>query len=158
MQEKVVEQKIKEQEFKRQKQEEATKEYAKSVYSVLEKGELNGLKLDPKVQNMIYNGLIQPNYTSANGSPTNLFGHLLEKHQFIEPRHDLIAEALWLLADPDGYKKQLTNNINNKVTKETVRKLKMEEASKGKSSEYEQESSRKPSLKKRNRRNFFESK
>jgi hypothetical protein len=56
------------------------------------------------VQGLLFSGLVQPNYPSISGKPTNLLGHLLEKYQFVEPRHDLIAEALWLLADPNGYK------------------------------------------------------
>lgn len=156
MQEQVVEQKIKEQEIKRQKQEEATKEYTNDVYKVIEKGEIDGLKLNPKVQNMLFTGLTQANYTSVNGKPTNLLGHLLEKHQFIEPKHDLIAEALWLLADPKGYKENLSKNIETNVTKKTVRELKTEEASKNKSSQQEFKAPDKQKIKRSvKQRNFF---
>ena len=81
--------------------------YIENVYNTLEKGELNGLKLDNRTQNMLYAGLVQSNYPSISGKQTNMLGHLLEKYQWVEPRHDLIAEALWLLADPDSYKSKI---------------------------------------------------
>jgi hypothetical protein len=59
-----------------------------------------------------------------------LLGHLLERYQFIEPRYDLIAEALWLLADPDGYKNQIRTIAKSEATQDTVRKLKTEESRK----------------------------
>jgi hypothetical protein len=59
-----------------------------------------------------------------------MLGHLLEKYQWVEPRHDLIAEALWLLADPTGYKKTLGSTVEQDVTKKTMRTLKTEQQSK----------------------------
>jgi hypothetical protein len=79
---------------------------------------------------MLYSGLVAPNYPSISGKQTNLLGHLLEKYQWTEPRHDLIAEALWLLADPDGYKNKLRENAEKDATQKTVRMLKTEEANK----------------------------
>lgn len=135
MQEQVVQRKVAEQEQKRIKQENMSQQYAENIYSVLEPGELNGLKLDEKTQHMLYQGLINPNYQSANGSPTNMFGHLIEKHQFLEPNHGLIAEALWLLADPDGYKSQLSKGAKQKQVIDTVKKLKTEQSSRASSSQ-----------------------
>ena len=79
---------------------------------------------------MLYSGLVQPAYPSISGKPTNMLGHLLEKYQFVEPRHDLIAEALWLLADPEGYKNKLKDQGTQSATEKTVRMLKTEEAKK----------------------------
>lgn len=137
MQEKVLEQRVKEQESRRKQQEQASQQYAESIYKALEPGNLNGLKMNNKVQNMLYQGLIQPNYTAANGAQTNLFGHLIEKHQFHEPNHGLIAEALWLLADPDGYKKEVSRVASNEHAEETARKLKTAEQNKTGSSHSE---------------------
>ena len=130
MQEQIVQRQIVEQEQKRKQQEQASLQYADSIYSVLEKGELNGLKLNQKTQSMLYSGLIQPNYPSVSGQNTNLFGHLIEKHQFVEPNHGLIAEALWLLADPDGYRAEMAKGTKNEVVTETTRTLKTEQANK----------------------------
>ena len=104
--------------------------YMDDVYKTLLPGELNGLKLDKKTQNMLFAGLLQTDKTFANGQPTNLLGHLLEKYQRVEPNHALVAEALWLLADPEGYKTKVREVTKKEVTAETLRKLKQEESSK----------------------------
>lgn len=131
MQEAIISQKLAEQEQRQSAQAQAAKQYVGSVYKTLEKGELNGLKLDRKTQEMIYSGLIQPRYPSISGRPTNLLGHLLEKYQYgQEPRHDLISEALWLLADPNGYREKLREQGKNGATEKTVRMLRTEEANK----------------------------
>lgn len=126
--EKEVAKKIAEQEQQKQKQQAIANEFIDSVYGVLEKGELGGVKLDRKTQNMLYSGLVQPGYPSITGKPTNLLGHLLEKYQWVEPNHELIAEALWLLADPDGFKNKVKSQGTRVATEQTVRSLKTEEA------------------------------
>ena len=130
MTERQMARKLQEQEALRQQQAEQARLYMDSVYKVLEPGELNGVKLDRKTQNLLFTGLTQPNYPSVSGRPTNLLGHLLEKYQYVEPNHGLISEALWLLADPDGYKAKLRENNKKEVVAETVRKLKSEEKNK----------------------------
>ena len=128
MQEQVVAQRLAEQERLKHQQQEASKAYMHNVYSVLQPGELNGVKLDKKTQAMLYSGLVQPNYPSMSGRPTNLLGHLLEKYQYVEPRHDLIAEALWLLQDPEGYRNKIKDTGKTEAVEKTVRQLKTEEA------------------------------
>ena len=58
----------------------------------------------------------------------------LEKYQFVEPRHDLIAEALWLLSDPDGYKNKVKNLGSQDAVANTVRQLKTAQSKKNISS------------------------
>ena len=130
MQEEIVARQLAEQELKRQQQEEAARAYTDNVYSTLVNGEIGGIRLDKKVQSMLYSGLVQPNYPSISGKPTNLLGHLLEKYQFVEPRHDLIAEALWLLADPNGYKSKIKEQGGKQATEKVVRQLKTEQSRK----------------------------
>ena len=130
MHEEVVARKLAEQEYKKQQQAEQAKDYQDNVYNTLAAGELGGLKLDKKVQGMLYSGLVQPSYSSISGKQTNLLGHLLEKYQFVEPRHDLIAEALWLLSDPDGYRSKVKEQGSKATTEKVVRQLKTEEARK----------------------------
>jgi hypothetical protein len=127
MQESIVQHKLAEQEAQKQRQAEAAQSYTENVYNTLLNGELNGLKIDRKTQSMLYSGLVQPNYPSISGRNTNLLGHLLEKYQFVEPRHDLIAEALWLLQDPDGYRSKLKSQGSNESVAKTVKTLKTEE-------------------------------
>lgn len=155
MQEQIVAQQLAEQETRKVQQQEAAESYMESVYETLKPSELNGLKIDKKTQSLLYTGLVQPAYPSISGKPTNLLGHLLEKYQFVEPRHDLIAEALWLLADPESYRNEIRKNAKNESVKETVRSLKTEEQRKQTfSSVVEEEPKRTPKIA-RNTGNFF---
>ena len=128
--EKQVQYKIQQQESLSQQQAEQAEYYMDNVYKTLEPADLNGLKLDKKTQNLLFTGLVQPNYQSVSGNQTNLLGHLLEKYQFVEPNHGLVAEALWLLADPEGYRTKVREVQKKDVVAETVRKLKSEQAGK----------------------------
>ena len=127
MQEQIIAHQLAEQERKKEQQEKAARVYTDNVYNTLVSGELGGIKLDKKTQSLLYSGLVQPNYPSISGKPTNLLGHLLEKYQFVEPNHSLIAEALWLLADPDGYKGRVREIGGKQATEKVVRQLKTEE-------------------------------
>jgi len=149
MQEEIVARQLAEQEQKKSQQEKAAKAYTENVYSTLAKGEIGGVKLDRKVQSLLYSGLVQPSYSSISGKQTNLLGHLLEKYQFVEPRHDLIAEALWLLADPTGYKAKVKEQGSRQAVEKTVRQLKTEESRKLTSSSRDDEDDqrRRPSAK-----------
>lgn len=135
MQEQIVARQLQQQETKRKQQEQQAAIYTDNVYKVLEPGELNGLKLDKKMQNMLFSGLTQANYPSISGRPTNLLGHLLEKHQYVEPNHGLIAEALWLLSDPEGYKAKIKATGGKEQVEKTVRTLKTEQSNKSTSSQ-----------------------
>jgi hypothetical protein len=126
--EKEVARRIAEQEKQKEQQQAIAGQFVDSVYGVLEKGEIGGVKLDRKTQNMLYTGLVQPGYPSISGKPTNLLGHLLEKYQWVEPNHELIAEALWLLADPEGFKTKIKSQGTRVATEQTVRSLKTEQA------------------------------
>ncbi len=131
MQEKIVAQKLQAQQMKQAQQAEASKQYMDSVYHTLKDGDLAGMKLDKKTQSLLYNGLVQPAYPSVSGKNTNLLGHLLEKYQFQEPNYGLISEALWLLADPGGYKSRIMEMGAKKNTEKVVRQLKTEQANRG---------------------------
>ncbi len=130
MQEQVVQQQLAQQEQLRQQQEEAANAYVNNVYEALRSAEVNGLKLDKKTQAQLYTGLVQPQYPSISGRPTNLLGHLLEKYQFVEPNYPLIAEALWLLSDPESYRNNLKRAGGNEKVEQTVRQLKTEQSNK----------------------------
>jgi hypothetical protein len=130
MQEQIIERKLKEQEQRKQKQIEASNNYKKTIYDTLAKGELNGIKLNPSIQNMLFKSLTEPVHISINGNNTNLFGHLIEKYQYLEPRLDLISEATWLLADPEGYKNSIKQMGSNEQNEKIVRSLKTEQYNK----------------------------
>jgi hypothetical protein len=130
MQDEIIARQLAEQEHKKNMQSEQAKAYQETVYNTLANGAIGGIRLDKKVQGLLFSGLVQPNYPSISGKPTNLLGHLLEKYQFVEPRHDLIAEALWLLADPNGYKNKVREQGSKQALEKTVRQLKTEESRK----------------------------
>jgi hypothetical protein len=138
MQEEIIERELAEQEERKQMQAEQARAYQENVYNTLANGTIGGLKLDKKVQGLLFSGLVQPNYPSISGKPTNLLGHLLEKYQFVEPRHDLIAEALWLLADPNGYKSRVREIGSRQATEKVVKQLKTEQSRRLNSSVNEQ--------------------
>jgi hypothetical protein len=103
----------------------------------------------------LYEGLVKANYTSVTGKQTNLLGHLLEKYQFIEPNHSLIAETLWLLNDPESYRKNLIQQGKNLQQEKVIKQLKTEQ-NKGGSSSVQPEDEE-PAVRKikRNKDNFF---
>ena len=138
MQEEILMDRLAEQEQMKKQQETAARQYMQNVYEALKPGEVNGIKLDKKTQANLYQGLVQPNYPSyMSGKKTNLLGHLLEKYQFVEPNYGLIAEALWLLSDPDSYRSELKKQGKNTAVEQTVRQLKTEQSRKNVSSSYD---------------------
>ena len=142
MQEEFVQSQIAEQESRKIQQEQAADTYMKSVFEALRPAEINGLKLDKKTQAQLYSGLVQPNYPSISGRPTNQLGHLLEKYQFVEPNYPLIAEALWLLSNPDEYRQTLVKQGKNQAVEQTVRQLKTEQSRKNVSTYQEEDETR----------------
>ena len=139
MQEQIVKYHVQEQEQKKQQQEQAADAYMQNVFEALRPAEINGLKLDKKTQAQLYSGLVQPQYPSISGRPTNQLGHLLEKYQFVEPNYPLIAEALWLLSNPEEYRGALMKQGKNAAVEQTVRQLKTEQSRKNVSTYQEEE-------------------
>lgn len=142
MQEEIVQAQLAEQEARKQQQEQAAQAYMQNVFEALRPAEINGLKLDKKTQAQLYSGLVQPQYPSISGRPTNLLGHLLEKYQFVEPNYPLIAEALWLLSNPEEYRQNLVKQGKNQAVEQTVRQLKTEQSRKNVSTYQEEEEPR----------------
>lgn len=161
MQAEIVQQQLEEQEEKKKMQAQQARAYQENVYNTLSEGAIGGIKLDKKIQSLLFSGLVQPNYPSISGKPTNLLGHLLEKYQFVEPRHDLIAEALWLLADPNGYKNRVREQGSKQATEKVVKQLKTEQSRKlasSTNSQYDEAQSRPaaaPQSKKISKNNLF---
>ena len=139
MQEQIVESQLQEQEYRKQQQQSAANAYQQNVFEALRPAEINGLRLDKKTQAQLYSGLVQPQYPSISGKPTNLLGHLLERYQFVEPNYPLIAEALWLLSSPDDYRNNLMKQGKNQAVEQTVRSLKTEQSRKNISTHHEEE-------------------
>jgi hypothetical protein len=139
MQEKIVQYHVEQQEAMKQQQEQAADAYMQNVFEALRPAEINGLRLDKKTQAQLYTGLVQPQYPSISGRPTNQLGHLLEKYQFVEPNYPLIAEALWLLSNPEEYRQTLMKQGKNQAVEQTVRQLKTEQGRKTANTYFEEE-------------------
>ena len=144
MQEQIVVAQLQEQEYRKQQQQQAAEAYQQNVFEALRPAEINGLKLDKKTQAQLYSGLVQPQYPSISGKPTNLLGHLLERYQFVEPNYPLIAEALWLLSNPEEYRGSLMKQGKTQAVEQTVRQLKTEQSRKSISTYQEEEQDNKP--------------
>jgi hypothetical protein len=144
-------------EFSRQ-QREAAQMYVANVGYALQKGDLNGLKLDRKTQAMLYEGLTNVAYPSASGKPTNLLGHMLDRIQYVEPNFELLAEATYLLSDPEGYRNSIRQQGKNVATTEIAKKLKADQMNNAGGGGFEMEEvDNKPAKKKLSRpRNLFE--
>jgi hypothetical protein len=144
-------------EFSRQ-QREAAQMYVSNVGQALQKGDLNGLKLDRKTQAMLYEGLTNVAYPSASGKPTNLLGHMLDRIQYVEPNFELLAEATYLLSDPEGYRNSIRQQGKNVATTEIAKKLKADQMNNAGGGGFEMEEvDNKPAKKKLSRpRNLFE--
>lgn len=151
----VIAKKLADQENIKKRQQAAAQNYMTNVYETLKPGQLNGVKLDKKTQSMLYYGLTEPNYPSVSGRPTNLLGHLLEKYQYVEPDHSLVAEALWLLADPKSYKKKLLEQGQTIAASDVAKKLKMEQTIKNSATPVIEKDERRTKRIKGNDDNFF---
>jgi len=127
--EQIVQQKLAEQEAARQKQLETARQYTETVQSQIEGIEdIGGVKVDLNRKKALLNDFLQASYTTVSGRPTNKLGHLLEKYQYAEPNYSLLAEALWLLSDPEDYREQQRQLGSNTTVGKVVRTLKTEAA------------------------------
>ena len=134
----------------KQKINEQLKLYNESIKNTLMSKDINGIEMSGKVKNMIFNGLTANNYQTVNGRKTNLLYHLLERKQYLQPDHSLIAEVTWLLADPEGYRNAVRKSVKKEVTEQTASKIKNEQQGAG---NQQQQNERK--VIKRPMRNFF---
>lgn len=125
----IVQEKLKEQQQAKVRKEKAREQYSNTVIKTLQTANLNGIPLNEKVQNMLYYGLTDSTrYQTAEGKPTNALGFLLEQHQFgANPNFSLVAEALWLLADPQNYKDSIKKTVEKATNEKTARLLRTEQ-------------------------------
>jgi hypothetical protein len=124
MQKEELDKKIKEQEEKKRLIEEKLESFQKGIRKVVSSGKLSNLEVDKQKLKELEQGITQSTFDSITGKKTNLLGHLIEKYAFVEPNHELLLEALWLLKEPEEYKKHLIALGEKKATTETIRKLK----------------------------------
>lgn len=129
MEQKMLANKLAQQEEFRKQQIAQKQAYMDNIYQTLKPGELNGVKLNSDKQKFLWDELTNAKYQSMSGQQTNLLGKLLEEYQFGKTqRYDLIAEALWLLADPQDYKDSIARNYVNDANGQALNTLKTEQS------------------------------
>lgn len=151
MQVEEVNRRLRYQQEQKQKLMEQMELYNNSIRNTLSQADINGVNMPSKTKNMIYSGLTTNNYQLISGRKSNLLYHLLEKKQFVEPDHALIAEVTWLLSDPEGYKNAVRDSVRNKLANETAEKIKSEQQGKSSSQQMGERRTLKRPVK-----NFFE--
>jgi hypothetical protein len=124
MQKEELDKRIKEQEERKKQIEEKLEFFQKGIRKVVSSGKLSNLEVDKQKLKELEQGITQSTFDSITGKKTNLLGYLIEKYAFIEPNHELLLETLWLLKEPEEYKKHLISLGEKKATTETIRKLK----------------------------------
>lgn len=142
-----IDREVKEAEMRNKAQLAAVAKYRETVYNTVSAGELNGIKITPSVQNMLFNGLVE----SVDG-----IRELLTKAN-VKTDMAHLSEVFWLLKDPKGYKETLKQAGATESTEDTVRKLKTAADNKKAGSQMEQIKSGSAARKgvKRTEVNFF---
>lgn len=142
-----IDREVKDAELRNKAQLAAVAKYRETVYNTVSAGELNGIKITPSVQNMLFNGLVE----SVDG-----IRELLTKAN-VKTDMAHLSEVFWLLKDPKGYKETLKQAGATESTEDTVRKLKTAADNKKASSQMEQIKSGSAARKgvKRTEVNFF---
>jgi hypothetical protein len=150
----IMQNKLAAQEESKKRATKASEKYAETVFNHLNKSDLNGLPLTNKVQTMLYHGLTESNqYQDRNGNPTNALGHLIEEHQFGENGSpSVLLEALWLMADPQGYRNSVLTLGQKGAHAKTLRSLKTAESETTTSSNKQGEGGKTPTREKNVRR------
>lgn len=123
-QQQIIDKELKDQEIRKQQHEKAAIKYREDIIEALKPDTLEGLKITSTIKGMLFDGLTQSNYPSVSGRKTNLFGHLIEKYNYVEPNPKLIAEALWLLKDRKAYHEAIKATGNAEIIGDIAKKLK----------------------------------
>lgn len=115
----------KDQKALKDKNDAAVLKYHENVVGTLQKGELNGLKITPTTQQMLYEGIAQFKYPSVrHKAPITEVEALLEQNIFRKPNLSLVAKVAWLLKDEAGFEEAVKKAAGKEIVKEAVIKLK----------------------------------
>tara|TARA_R110002126_G_scaffold287899_1_gene440985 strand:- start:20 stop:1318 length:1299 start_codon:yes stop_codon:yes gene_type:complete len=125
----IMKKKLDEQEQSRERAEVAKNKWGETIFHNLNKPDLNGIPLSNKVQTMLYHGLTDnTTYQDRNGNPTNALGHFIEEYQYGQNANpSILAEALWLMANPSEYRQHVLSLGKKQTQSETFRNLKTAE-------------------------------
>lgn len=113
-------------------QRQAAETYVQHVTEALKPGEIAGVKLDKKTINTLYQGLTQAAWPDVNNQPTTLLYHQLDKLQYSDkPDYNLLAEVLWHVTDPEGFRKAIGQSTANKAVEKVAMEIKNGQFNKG---------------------------
>lgn len=140
-----------EQEETRREAESARRNYLNTIKTTLDKDKLGDVKLSRQEKAMIWDGLTDVKYTSWSGQPTNLFFKKLEELQAGDKAdYDHFLEVVYNTLNRTSFKEKIRTEINNQVTADTVKKLKIQETKKSSTQEgFFDDGERKPNSVKR---------
>lgn len=142
----IMKKKLDDQEKAKERADAAKAKWSETIFNSLNKPDLNGIPLNNKIQTMLFHGLTDnTNYQDRNGNPTNALGHLIEEYQSGKNANPaILAEALWLMANPAEYRQHVLSLGKKESTVETVRSLKTAEGERVSSSQKQGEQSGTP--------------
>lgn len=114
--------------------------YIDDVYNAFKDGKVGDVKINKEMQRFLFSELTEAKYVSPiNGSKVTGIGKAMQELQFGENKNlALVGEALWLLTNPEEYKKAISKSALSKNEEEHIRKIKTNQGksfAEGKSSE-----------------------
>ncbi len=102
-------------------------DYINTTGKALNVDNLNGIPLDRGTASKLFHGLIENKFPLSNNSKGNMLSYFIDQYQWVKPNPELLAEALWLLSDPDEYRKRVANVLEKEFTESHYRKLQTSE-------------------------------
>lgn len=104
-------------------------EYINTTGKALSSQTLNGIPLDRGTASKLFHGLIENKFPLSNNNSGNMLSYFIDQYQWVKPNPELLAEALWLLSDPDDYRKRVAGVLEKEFTESHYRKLQTAEQS-----------------------------
>lgn len=125
MKKREVQRMLQEQERRQEEARKATDSYVNTIKTTLEKETIGGVKLKREEKAKIFSSLVEPKYTSLNGSPTNGFVKALEDLQFGNSAdYEHFLNIVLYAIDKESFLEKIKATTKQEVTAETVKKLK----------------------------------
>ena len=134
MNEEEINKKLEEQNEIRKQREQRNIEYINTTGKALSSQTLNGIPLDRGTASKLFHGLVENKFPLSNNNNGNMLSYFIDQYQWVKPNPELLAEALWLLSDPDDYRKRVAGVLEKEFTESHYRKLQTAEQSAAKPS------------------------
>jgi hypothetical protein len=127
MRKQVIQQQMAQREQLKQQELAVRQRFVSGIDNALAKTQLINVTLPKSERVKLRKDLTENNYQSQiNGRPLNGLGKVLEDITFVDPNPQFLAEITYFATDPEGFIKNLTEQIKQKEIGKTVKKLKTE--------------------------------